>query len=289
MHPPRVGIVVLNYRGADDTIACVNSLRELTVPASVVVVDNASADGSVERIAAEAPEVELVVNDRNLGFAAGNNAGIERALAAGAEFVWVLNNDTTVGPGTLAAMLDAAAGDGRIGAVGAVIHSADRRDEVLTWGGGSVSRWTGRTRDAQGPGDRVDYLTGASVLLRADALRDVGLFDDRFFFTWEDVDLCIRLRDRGWRIVVADQAPVWHRWGGTVAPLAPQRLEHHAAGLVVFMRERSAVPWLTAMPMLGWYAWTALRQRRLALWTAAWRGWRAGWKGLGGAQESRRA
>jgi GT2 family glycosyltransferase len=287
MPPPRVGIVVLNYRGVDDTIACIRSLRESTVPASVVVVDNASVDGSAERIKAAAREVELVVNERNLGFAGGTNVGIERVLASDAEYVWVLNNDTTVAPGALAALLDTSATDGRIGAVGAVIHSADRPDEVLTWGGGSVSQWTGRTRDAHAPGDRVDYLTGASMLLRADALRDVGLFDDRYFFTWEDVDLCARLRDRGWRIAVAEGAMVWHRWGGTVAPLSPQRLEHHATGLVLFMRDHSPAPWLTALPILGWYAWTAMRQRRYALWRASWRGWRRGWTGLGGAQESR--
>jgi GT2 family glycosyltransferase len=274
--PDRVGVVVLNYRGVDDTIACVESLAELDVPARVIVVDNGSADGSAERLAA-LPGIELIVNDRNLGFAAGNNVAIERLLEADVDYVWVLNNDTRVASTSLRELLAVAAAGPRVGAVGAVIYDMASPGRVLTWGGGAVSRWTGRTRDARSGDDRVDYLTAASLLLRSDALRDVGLFDTRYFFTWEDVDLCARLRDRGWAIAVAARAHVWHRWGGTLAPLAPQRLREHAAGLVVYMRAHSPVPWLSAVPMLGYYASTAMRRRRLELWRAAWTGWREGW------------
>ena len=273
---PRVGIVVLNYRGVDDTLACLESLALLDEAARVIVVDNGSRDGSAARLA-EVPDVELIINESNLGFAAGNNPAIDRLLDDGHEFVWVLNNDTVVDPQSLTALLAVADADPRIGAVGAVLFDVVARDRILTWGGGSLSRWTGRTRDARDADDRVDYLTAASVLLRASALRDVGLFDERYFFTWEDVDLCIRLVAADWRLAVADRSRVWHHWGGTLAPLAPQRLEAHAAGLVVFMRHHSAVPWLTTLPMLGYYAVVAARQRRLKLWTAAWRGWRAGW------------
>ncbi len=124
----------------------------------------------------------------------------------------------------------------------------------------------------------MDYLTAASVLLRGSALRQVGLFDPRYFFTWEDVDLCTRLVAGGWRLDVAEGSRVWHRWGGTLEPLAPKRFEEHAAGLVLYMRSHSPMPWLTTLPMLGYYAFTALRQRRLELWAAAWRGWRKGWR-----------
>ena len=91
--PDRVGVVVLNYRGVDDTIACLESLAALDVAAHVIVVDNGSGDGSAQRLAT-VPGVELIVNDTNLGFAAGNNVAIERLLEAGVDYVWVLNNDT---------------------------------------------------------------------------------------------------------------------------------------------------------------------------------------------------
>ena len=246
------------------------------MPARVIVVDNGSGDGSAETLAA-VPGVELIVNESNVGFAAGNNVAIERLLDEGSEFVWVLNNDTVVEPGTLRELVAVADADPRVGAVGSVLYDMATPDQVLTWGGGALGRWTGRTRDARDEDDRVDYLTAASLLLRASALRQVGLFDARYFFTWEDVDLCTRLVAGGWRLEVASRAQVRHRWGGTLEPLSPRRLEEHAAGLVVYQRSHSPVPWLTTVPMLGYYAFTALGERRLALWRASWRGWRAGW------------
>jgi GT2 family glycosyltransferase len=276
MSHERVGIVVLNYRRVADTIACLESLAELEVAARRIVVDNGSDDGSAELLAA-VPGVEFIGNDRNVGFAAGNNVAIARLLEEGTEFVWILNNDTTVEPKTLGDLLSVVAASPRVAAVGSVIYDMAAPDRVITWGGGSVGRWTGRTRDARVERDRVDYISGASMLLRAEALREVGLFDIRYFFTWEDVDLCTRLRAHGWAIAVAEHAHVWHRWGGTLAPLAPRRFHEHAAGLVVYMRTHSPAPWLTTLPMLGYYACTALRRRELALWSAAWKGWREGW------------
>jgi GT2 family glycosyltransferase len=273
---PRVGVVVLNYRNVADTIACLESLAELEEPARVVVVDNGSGDGSADRIAA-VRGVELIANPSNLGFAAGNNVAIERLLEDGIEFVWVLNNDTVVEPATARHLLAVADDDPRVGAVGSVLYDMAAPDEVRTWGGGALGRWTGRTRDAHRDGEAIDYVTAASVLLRSTALSEVGLFDPRYFFTWEDVDLSTRLVEGGWRLAVAEKSRVWHRWGGTLEPLAPERLEQHAAGLVVYMRTHSPVPWLTTLPMLGYYALTAARHRRIDLWRSAWRGWRNGW------------
>jgi GT2 family glycosyltransferase len=273
---PRVGVVVLNYCGVDDTLACVASLAALDDPVRVLVVDNGSGDGSAARLAA-VPGVELIANDSNLGFAGGNNVAIERLLDEGLEFVWVLNNDTVVEASTAREMVAVADADARVGAVGSIIYDMAAPGRVLTWGGGSVGRWSGRTRDAHAGSDRVDYLTAASVLLRAAALREVGLFDPRYFFTWEDVDLSSRLVAAGWRLAIAERSRVWHRWGGTLAPLAARRVEEHVAGLVVYMRSRSSVPLITTLPMLGYYAMTAIRRRRSELWTAAWRGWRSGW------------
>ena len=273
---PRVGVVVLNYIRVDDTLACLESLAVVDDPVRVIVVDNGSADGSAARLAA-VPGLELIANDSNLGFAGGNNVAIARLLDAGLEFVWVLNNDTLVEPATVRELLAVADADPRVGAVGSVLYDMASPQHVLTWGGGRLGRWTGHTRDARAESDRVDYLTAASVLLRSTALRQVGLFDSRYFFTWEDVDLSRRLVAAGWRLAVAGRSRVLHRWGGTLQPLSPRRFEEHAAGLVVYMRSHSPVPWITTVPMLGYYAITAVRRRRFELWTAAWRGWRSGW------------
>ena len=112
-HCPLVGVVVLNYQGADDTLRCLESLAAVSPAPVVLVVDNASDDGSVERIRAAAPDVELIVNDANLGFAGGCNTGIDRLRTSDVDHVWLLNNDTTVEASTLRAMLDVAAADDR--------------------------------------------------------------------------------------------------------------------------------------------------------------------------------
>ncbi len=269
---------MLNYQGARDTIECLASLRTLSTPVRIIVVDNGSDDGSVGEIAAAAPSAELVVNASNLGFGAGNNVAIERFLVDEAiEYVWLLNNDTTVEPDTLDTMVAAADSHPLVGTVGSVIYYADRRSDVQTWGGGGYSTRTGRTRDAVSSVDRVDYITGASALLRVEALRDVGLFDSRFFFLYEDVDLGVRLHQRGWRVVVAAKSRVWHKGGGTSPALSPFRMEQHAAGLVVFLRKHSRTALLGSLPMLAHYTWLSIRRRDMSIVRAAWRGWRRGW------------
>jgi GT2 family glycosyltransferase len=190
----------------------------------------------------------------------------------------VLNNDTTVDSGALRALVEVVEADPRVGAVGSVIYDAGQPERVLTWGGGRLSLATGHTEDATGPSDRIDFLTGASLLLRAAALREVGTFDPSYFFTWEDVDLCVRLRERGWRLAVAEGSRVWHENGGTAPPLSPMRVREHVAGAVTFLRTHGRVPRLTSLPLLGHYALRALRRRDRGIWTAAWAGWRAAWK-----------
>jgi len=274
---PRVGVAVLNYRGAADTITCLASLRAVPEPVEVIVVDNGSNDDSLEAIRAAAPDVELVPTGENLGFGRGNNLAIERFLERGCDFVWVLNNDATVEARSLGALLDTAATDERLGAVGSVIYHADRPTDVQTWGGGSVSLRSGRTLDATTPSGRVDYITAASALYRSAALRDAGAFDPDYFFLYEDVDLGLRLREHGWAIAVAPRSRVWHRGGGTVPAVSPSRAEHHATSWVLLMRKHASVPRLRSLTCLVYYGWLAVRHRRLDIIAGAWRGWRRGW------------
>lgn len=277
---PAAGVVVLNYNSHRHTLACLASLDKLSPRAdAVVVVDNRSTDDSVARLRAERPDVELIVNEVNGGFAQGNNIGIRRLLDRGVSYVWLLNNDATADPGALRAMVALAEGDATIGAVGSVIHHAQRPDAVQAWGGGGVCRWTGHTRAALRADQRVDYLTGASLLLRAAALAQVGLLDERYFFQWEDADICLRLRERGWKIAVAEGSKVWHEGGGSDPGLSPFRVRHHAAGLVRFMRAHAPLPALTTLPMFAYYTLASLRQRSLAPLRAAGQGWREGWRG----------
>lgn len=247
---PLVCIVTLNWRGADDTLACVESLRLLTYPNyRVLVVDNGSGDDSVVRIADACPDVDLLETGANLGFAGGCNVGIRSALALGAEYVWLLNSDTRVDPQALAAMVELAEADPGTGAVGSLICDSADPGRVLAWGGGRIDLRVGRPCHAlaQVADDKLDYLTGASLLLRAEALADVGLLDEGYFLYWEETDLCYRLRARKWRLAVAPGSRVLHRSPEASRRRLRQKDRHFNQSAVRFMFRYAKHPWLAVL------------------------------------------
>lgn len=214
---PRVVIVLLNWNGREDTLECLDSLRFLRYPnARVLLVDNASSDDSVACVRARHPEVEVIVNAANLGFAAGNNVGIRRALAQGADYVWLLNNDTVVSSEALGALVEEAQQGARVGVVGSVLYEYDRPLAVQAWGGGTLRPWLGITTQHTAPQARVDHIVGASMLLRAEMLREVGLLDEDFFFFMEDTELSLRARRAGWHLRVAPRSFVFHKGGSSL-------------------------------------------------------------------------
>lgn len=107
MKKPHVSIILLNWNSADDTIDCLNSLQSLDYENySIIVVDNASSDGSIESISAAYPEIQILRNSLNAGFAGGNNVGIKFAIDKGTDYIWLLNNDTMIDPGALTPLLN---------------------------------------------------------------------------------------------------------------------------------------------------------------------------------------
>lgn len=214
----RTAVIVLNWNRPAETIACLDSLAELEERPPVLVVDNGSTDDSVAGIAGHHPWAESLRLDRNRGFGGGMNAGILALLARPdpPEFVWLLNNDTIVDPGALRAMVARADSEPRVGAVGSVLLDVTGQ-HVHECGGGSLNHvlWT-TTRVMQPEPSRLDYLTAASVLLRVATLVEVGLFDERYFFYFEDVDLSLRLTKAGWFLDVAPESRVRHTLGATV-------------------------------------------------------------------------
>ena len=205
MSAAKVTTVVVNWNGLDDTRRCLESLQRLDYPEfSVVLVDN----GSTERMPVELPGVELIRSDHNRGFAGGANLGIGRALEGNAAYVWLLNNDTEVEPRTLSALVATAEADPRVGVVGGVLPDA--------WGGGSIDPWTGVSKPATSSRDRLDYITGACMLIRSAVFDEVGLLDDSYFFYYEDADFCVRARAAGWRLAVAPDARLGHRGSASV-------------------------------------------------------------------------
>jgi GT2 family glycosyltransferase len=200
-------VVVLSYRGRDDTLRCVESLVDGNSEAQVLVVDNGSDDGVLEAVSGRWPTVETLQTGDNLGFAGGMNRGIEWSLARGAATVTVLNNDTVVPPGAVAALARRARPG--VAVSPEVRYAADGR---VWFGGGVVDAETGLARhlsDAEiartfpGPGPRsVETLAGCCVTASAEVWRTVGGFDERYFLIFEDADWSLRARRLGVDLVV---------------------------------------------------------------------------------------
>lgn len=220
---PKVGVALLNWNGYADTAQCLASLRQSEYrPAVVLVFDNGSTDGSAERLKAEFPEIDLVLGGENLGFAEGNNRAAQRLLAAGMDYVWILNNDTKVDPACLGALVRALAEHPDIGAAGAKIRFM-AAGQPLCYAGGDFNRWTFNARfrglcrpdggQFDGPED-TEILTGCCILVRAEVLRRIGLFNRAFFAYAEDIDWSLRAREAGIRLRYEPRATLGHKMFG---------------------------------------------------------------------------
>ena len=221
---PLITIVVLNWNGVTDTLVCLNSLAALTYANfTVIVVDNGSTDDSLARLRAyNAPyPLTLIATGRNLGYAGGNNVGTRHALECGADFVLVLNNDTTVAPDLLERLLDSAQCNADAGVFSARILYFDEPKRVwfdgAFWNPSSLRlEWPGQgeAESSLGTADHeTDYACGAALFFRSEVARQIGLLDESFFLVWEEVDWGFRARKAGWRNVVVPTARVWHKIG----------------------------------------------------------------------------
>jgi|SRR5215212_575749 len=212
--PPFVYVIVLNWNGWCDTLRCLASVDRLEYPNyRLLIVDNCSTDDSVDRIRAARPDIFLIQTDKNLGFAGGNNLGIRHALDQGAEYVWLLNNDTVVDSRSLTTMVDLAEEDSRVGLVGSVLYYMDKPEKVQIWGGAYVYFWYGIVRNREAPTNHseLQHIIGASMLIKRALIEDIGLLDERYFMGWEDIDYGFKARNNGWKLKTASASVVWHK------------------------------------------------------------------------------
>lgn len=217
---PLVYIVLVNWNGKDHTLACLQSLGAISYANyRIVVVDNGSSDGSVPTVRSAFPAVAVLEMQRNLRFAGGTNRGIQYALDHGAEQILILNNDTTVDPGFLRALVTCLQSDARIGMVGPKIYYQDDPERIW-FAGGCVSFWTGTMHHIgirkidRGQFDEardIAYASGCCILARRSIVETVGLLDESFFMYTEDADWCMRVRRAGYRIVYEPGAKIWHK------------------------------------------------------------------------------
>ena len=292
-----VFVVVLNWNGWRDTIECLESLLAMEYPSyRIVVVDNASTDDSWDRITAwgsGAPDRLIVPYDRaaaeaggaadaercmrdappgsgfvliqsgeNLGFAGGSNVGVRYALLAGAEHVWLLNNDTVVEPDALSALVTALDAHPELQVVTPQIRFF--HDRSLVWNCGGFLTWYGTHRYLHGEArsvdvppsgvERITFVTGCAPLLRSTLLRDVGLLTTRFFFGTEDIEFSQRLKKAGKPVACVYDSVIYHKVGSSLKredrKSTPGVIYHYYLGIFINMRDQ--------FPRPAWLLWRML-------------------------------
>lgn len=267
---PRVAVVVLDWNGGDDTLACVASVcASRWQPLDVLVVDNGSRQPVLAEVARRHPGVRTIANASNLGYAGGNNVGLRAALAAGADWVLVLNNDARLEPGTIDELVAVARRDPRIAAVGARILRLEQPDRLwMAWGEVDYRQSLVQLVGVDQPDDGrfaaehdADWVSGCAILLSRRALEAIGPFDEEFFAYHEEVDWCATAREHGFRVVWAPRAVVLHRGqassGGSAFVSRRQYLT--ARNMVRFVRKHGSARerlrfalWFGAMLPLSW-------------------------------------
>lgn len=221
MNYPKFFIILLNWNGKKDTLECLASLQQIQAPRfQTLIVDNGSQDDSVAAIREAFSDVPILETGANLGFAGGNNPGIEWALSKGAEWILLLNNDTIAAPDFLQAFLDAAAAQPKAKILGAKIYRYSDPNTIDHLGGHwnpdlaeFESSASGKIDDGSSyeAMEQVDYVCGAALLMHRSVPETIGLLEPRFFLFWEETDFCTRARRRGLEVWTAPKAKVWHK------------------------------------------------------------------------------
>lgn len=255
----KIGVVIVNWNGCQvtqDTLADLRRIHLTGLEMQLYLVDNGSTDNSVAYFRGD-PDIELIELDRNTGFSYGSNAGIRSALAAGCEYILLLNNDVYLTPEFLTLLVDWLASTPEAAIATPKIRYAD--PEQVIWYGGGLFRWPrllggmiGLDEIDRGHYDEpriVDFATGCCMLVKRDVFKNIGLLDEDFPFYQEDVDFCIRAANAGFEIWYRPEALIWHRVSHSTANDQPRRTYLYAQSRFIFFKKHiNGVRWV---PVLG--------------------------------------
>jgi len=241
----RAALVTIHYKNLDDTLTLLMSLSKAKVPekheVKIYVVDNENSQDLKEELNKNFPDAILLVSPGNLGFAAGNNLGLKRAMNDGAKLLIAINNDTFVGKDFFKNIFESPILEKSVGAIGGLLYFApgfefnqnySKRDlgKVVWYAGGTID-WdnvlcSNANVDEIDQGqyrkpENTDFVTGALLITKTEVLKKVGLFDEKYFMYLEDVDLCHRIKLAGYKLLFDPKIKLWHKVGRASAIGSP--------------------------------------------------------------------
>ncbi len=245
----KVYIILLNWNGKEDTLECVESLKKIDYNNyKIIVVDNNSEDDSVLEIRKQYSEIKIIENEKNFGFAGGNNVGIKYAMENGADYVLLINNDTTVEKDFLREIVKAGELNKESGLLGPKTnyHSEPNR---IWFAGGKVSwmknKGTHLGLDEIDEGQhnkikQVDYLTGCCLLIKREVIEKIGALAEDYFLYYEDTDFSLRAKNAGYKCTYIPEAKIYHKVSRSTKPGSSSYIYYHTRnGLVMTKRNGS--------------------------------------------------
>lgn len=210
-----VYIVIVNYNNYYDTIECIRSLNKIDYNSyRIVIVDNNSTNNSEQILRKTFPQYKIIQTGANLGFAGGNNIGIKEALASGAEYILLLNNDTTVEKDFLNKMIECFERNPEAGVVGGKILNYNNKDNI-EYAGGHINFF--KFISVHDDFIKVDidtevgFITGCLMLIKSETIKKVGLLSEDYFMYYEDTDFCTRVAKAGYKMMYTPEAVVYHK------------------------------------------------------------------------------
>lgn len=268
MSQPLIVTVILNTNRCEDTLETLLSLLDSTYENHMVIVlDNASTDGSVETIRSSFQDVEIIELSENLGYAGNNNVGIKYALDQGADWIFVLNEDTTLAQNCLENLVRVGQSDQCIGIVGPMVYHYDEPDVIQSAGGRMDRHWQtwhlAHNESDQGQYKKphpVEWISGCAILVRRDVIEQLGSIDERFFYYWEETEWCLRAREGGWSIIHVPQAKLWHKGVQRDYKPSPSVTYYSTRNRFLMMAKHRA-------PLMAWIIAWAQTMRTLTSWS----------------------
>jgi len=252
---PELSIIIVNFNDKSHLENCLPSIEEnaQTMEVEILLVDNNSSDGSQEFITQNYPQVKLILNEENVGFAKANNRGFRESKG---EFLLFLNTDTVIQPNALSLLLEELRASPRVGAIGPALIRGENAYQVSFGRRVSFASevfqkfflnpfYIFRLKNVRRKKE-VGWLSAACFMIRREVLEDVGLFDENFFLYFEDIDLCYRIRKEGWNLLFFPQVRVFHRGGASTGQdKISSRFEYRRSQLYFYQKHNSRVSLFT--------------------------------------------
>jgi len=234
----KIALVILHFKNKELTFNCLNSIRNLVVKGfslEVIVVDN-SLENELLDLRSKFKEFVFLSTEENLGFTGGNNLGIKKALEDKADYLFIVNNDTILDKNLLVSLFREMENDASIGILGPKIYFIPgyefhkerykpAEEGKVFWYAGGIIDWQNILASHRGV-DEVDkgqyeeeaetnFVSGCAMFVRREVFEKIGLFDERYFLYWEDIDFCFRAKKAGFKVFFSPAAKLWHANAGS--------------------------------------------------------------------------